>query len=93
VFFSGALSVISGSGIGPRVAFSKAVLPTLRDTNLPAAVDLCVLDAIAANFGRTIWPVAAVLIFSTTLGIVKRTAAPLVAGVFVASRVILARVR
>lgn len=97
VFFPGSLGVISGSGIGPSVAFSKAVLPTLRDANLPAAVDLGVLGAIAANFGRTMSPVAAVVIFSATLvgvptlGIVKRTAPPLIAGVLVALLVVLAR--
>lgn len=96
-FFPGLLAVVSGSGIGPSVAFSKAVLPSLREANLPAALDLGVMSAIAANFGRTMSPVAAVVIFSAalvgvpTLAIVKRTAVPLIAGGLVALLVLVAR--
>jgi len=65
-FFPGLLAVISGSGLGPSVAFAKAVLPPLSG-NLPLALDLGSLAAIAASFGRTMSPVSAVVIFSATL--------------------------
>ena len=96
-FFPGVLAVITGSGIGPSVAFSKAVLPALRDTDLPAALDLGTLGAIAATFGRTMSPVAAVVIFCATFGgvparaLVRRTALPLLAGFGAALLVVLAR--
>ncbi|MEO6246538.1 MAG: hypothetical protein ABIQ12_13990, partial [Opitutaceae bacterium] len=95
-FFPGLLGVITGSGIGPSVAFSKAVLPALRD-NLPVALDLGVLAAIAATFGRTMSPAAAVVIFSSTQAdvsttqIVKRTAPPLLAGFAVVLLIVIAR--
>jgi C4-dicarboxylate transporter, DcuC family len=98
-FFPGLLGVISGSGIGPSVAFSKAVLPSVSVTNLPAALDFGVTSAIAANFGRTMSPVAAVVIFCGTLvgvpalGIVKRTALPMIVGVGVAMLVVYLRSR
>ena len=96
-FFPGLLAVITGSGIGPSVAFSKAVLPALRDTDLPAALDLGTLGAIAATFGRTMSPVAAVVIFCATFGgvppraLIRRTALPLLAGFAAALLVVLAR--
>jgi DcuC family C4-dicarboxylate transporter len=65
-FFPGLLAVISGTGLGPSVAFAKAVLPPLKD-NLPLALDLGTLAAIAGSFGRTMSPVAAVVIFAGTL--------------------------
>ena len=95
-FFPGLLGVITGSGIGPSVAFSKAVLPALRD-NLPAALDLGVLAAIAATFGRTMSPAAAVVNFSAAQAgvsvteIVKRTAPPLLAGFAVVLLIVIAR--
>lgn len=95
-FFPGVLGVITGSGIGPSVAFSKAVLPGLRD-NLPLALDLGVIAAIAATFGRTMSPAAAVVIFSANqagvpaIEIVRRTAFPLIAGFVVALLLIVAR--
>ena len=96
-FFPGLLAVITGSGIGPSVAFSKAVLPALRGTDLPAALDLGTLGAIAATFGRTMSPVAAVVIFCATFGgvparaLIRRTALPLLAGFAAALLVVLAR--
>ncbi len=96
VFFPGALGVITGSGIGPSVAFSNAVLPGLRD-NLATALDLGVLAAIAATFGRTMSPAAAVVIFSsnhvgvTVTEVVKRTAPPLLAGLVVVLVIVFAR--
>ncbi len=95
-FFPGALGVITGSGIGPSVAFSNAVLPALRD-NLAVALDLGVLAAIAATFGRTMSPAAAVVIFSSNhvgvpvTDVVKRTAPPLLAGFAVVLAIVIAR--
>ena len=94
---TGLLAIIAGTGIGPSVAFSKAVLPTLRDTNLAGALDLGALAAIAATFGRTMSPVAAVVIFCATFGnaktiaLIKHTAVPLLAGFVVALGVVIAR--
>src|SRR5262249_1093493 len=95
-FFPRLLGVIRGSGIGPSVAFSKAVLPALRD-HLPAALDLGVLAAIAATFGRTMSPAAAVVIFSANHSgvpateVVKRTALPLIAGFAMVLLIVIAR--
>lgn len=94
---TGALAIIAGTGIGPSVAFSKAVLPTLRDTNLTGALDLGALAAIAATFGRTMSPVAAVVIFCATFGnaktvaLIKHTAPPLLAGFVVMLLIFIAR--
>ena len=65
--FPALLAVLSGSGLGPSVAFSKAVLPTLSQTDLPAALNLGVFGAIGASFGRTMSPVAAVVVFTAAL--------------------------
>lgn len=96
-FFPGLLGVVSGSGIGPSVAFSKAVLPTLSLSDLPNALDLGVLAAIAATFGRTMSPAAAVVIFSAAQAgvsvteLVRRTALPLIAGFLVTLVIVIAR--
>ncbi len=80
------LAVLSGSGTAPSVSFSKAVLPSLAKVNPSGAVDLGVIGAIGATFGRTMSPVAAIVIFTTTLvkttpyEIIKRTGPALVAG-------------
>ena len=65
--FPMALGVVSGSGLGPSVAFSWAVLPGLSAVNLPAALDLGVFGAIGASWGRTMSPVAAVVIYTALL--------------------------
>jgi DcuC family C4-dicarboxylate transporter len=81
-----ALAVLSGSGTAPSVAFSKAVLPALSAVDLDAAIDVGLLGAIGATFGRTMSPVAAVVIFTSTLvgctplQIVKRTGPALAIG-------------
>ncbi|HZF16232.1 MAG TPA: C4-dicarboxylate transporter DcuC [Steroidobacteraceae bacterium] len=81
----GTLAVISGTGIGPSVAFAKAVLPSLTH-DLPLALDLGSLAAIASSFGRTMSPVAAVVIFTATLTgvstwqLIRRVAPALIAG-------------
>lgn len=94
---TGLLAIIAGTGIGPSVAFSKAVLPSLRETNLAGALDLGALAAISASFGRTMSPVAAVVIFCATFGnaptlaLIKRTAGPLLAGFVVTLAIFIAR--
>ena len=83
------LAVLSGSGTAPSVSFSKAVLPALAKINQQGAVDLGVIGAIGATFGRTMSPVAAIVIFTTTLvkttpfELVKRTSPALLAGFIV----------
>ena len=95
-FFPGLLAIVSGSGMGPSVGFAKAVLPSLRD-NVPLALDLGTLAAISGGFGRTMSPVAAVVIFSamltgtTTWNLIKTTAPVLLAGYVVVLLVVLAR--
>jgi len=80
------VAVISGSGIAPCVSFCKAVLPEVAKLDQAAALNLGVLAAVASNFGRTMSPVAAVVMFSSTLvkvspiELVKKTAPPLLAG-------------
>jgi len=80
------LAVISGSGIAPCVSFCKAVLPEVAKLDQAAALNLGVLAAVASNFGRTMSPVAAVVMFTSTLvkvtpiDLVKKTAPPLLAG-------------
>lgn len=84
--FPWVLAVVSGSGIAPCVSFCKAVLPEVAKLDQVAALNLGVVAAIASNFGRTMSPVAAVVMFSATLvkcspiDIVKKTAPPLLAG-------------
>lgn len=92
----GILAIVSGSGIGPSVAFSKAVLPTLQH-DLPLALDLGVLAAIASTFGRTMSPVAAVVIFCGTLAgispwqLIKQTAPVLIGGFVIVLSIVLLR--
>jgi len=80
------LAVVSGSGIAPCVSFCKAVLPTVAKTDPTGALHLGVLAAVASNFGRTMSPVAAVVMLSSSLvkvspvEIVKKTAPPLLVG-------------
>lgn len=82
-----ALAVISGSGTAPSVSFSQAVLPSIAKTNLLSAIDLGVIGAIGATFGRTMSPVAAVVIYAAIqlpgikpIDIVKKTSIPLLVG-------------
>jgi DcuC family C4-dicarboxylate transporter len=95
-FFPGVLAVASGSGVAPSVAFAQAVLPSLRD-DVPLALDLGTLAAISASFGRTMSPVAAVVIFSaslcgvTTWTLIRRVAPPLLVGWVVVTAAVIAR--
>ncbi|WP_221029305.1 C4-dicarboxylate transporter DcuC [Actomonas aquatica] len=92
--FPGALAVVTGSGTGPSVAFTKAIVPALSATDLHLSLDLGALGAIAANYGRTVSPVAAVVLFVTSLAGVeiaptfRRLALPLLAGFVVAFGVV-----
>lgn len=81
-----ALAVISGSGTAPSVTFSKAVLPTMGAiAGMDIAVQLGALGAIGASLGRTMSPLAAVVVFSAQLAgvtprqIVQQTAPPMIA--------------
>lgn len=66
------LAVLSGSGTAPSVAFSQAVLPGMVETaGIAVAVTLGVAGAIGASIGRTMSPVAAVMIFTSTLAEVE----------------------
>jgi DcuC family C4-dicarboxylate transporter len=97
-FFPGLLAAASGSGVAPSVAFAKAVLPSLRD-DTPLALDLGSLAAIGASFGRTMSPVAAVVIFSasltgvTTWKLIRRVAPALLVGYVAVLAVVIARGR
>ncbi|RMF35019.1 MAG: hypothetical protein D6747_03605 [Chlorobiota bacterium] len=80
------LAVLSGSGTAPSVTFSKAVLPGLSSAiGIDRSVELGALGAIGASLGRTMSPLAAVVIFSAQLAgtqpraIVRRTAPALLA--------------
>lgn len=80
------LAVISGSGTAPSVAFSQAVLPGIvASTGLAAAILLGVSGAIGASIGRTMSPVSAVMLFTSTLAevppaaLVKLVTMPLLA--------------
>lgn len=96
-FFTWFLAVICGSGTAPSVAFSKAVLPQLSTADLSQAIDLGVIGAIASTYGRTMSPVAAVVVFTATmmnvppLSVVRRTAPPLAAGALVVLALLLSR--
>lgn len=75
------LAVLSGSGTAPSVTFSKAVLPGLVPAlGVDRSVELGALGAVGASLGRTMSPLAAVVIFSAQLAqvppraIVRRTA-------------------
>lgn len=87
-------AVLSGSGTAPSVAFTNAVVPSLSQVNTSGAVDIGLLGAIGATFGRTMSPVAAVVIFATSLchvkplQIVERTAPALLCG-FIAVLIIM----
>lgn len=67
------MAVLSGSGTAPSVAFSKAMLPGLLSMGPGQAIDIGVLGAIGANVGRTMSPVAAVVLFTSALAQVSIT--------------------
>ena len=61
------IAVLGGSGTAASVAFSQSMLPMLAQIDVPQAVDLGVAGAIGANVGRTMSPVAAVVLFTSAL--------------------------
>ncbi|MBK6290950.1 MAG: C4-dicarboxylate transporter DcuC [Ignavibacteria bacterium] len=66
------LAVISGSGTAPSVAFSQAVLPGVVATGaISAAILMGVAGAIGAGLGRTMSPVSAIMLFTSTLAEVE----------------------
>lgn len=81
------MAAVGGSGTAPSVAFTKAMLPTVAHTNPVGAVDLGVSAAIGANVGRTMSPVAAVVLFTSALAeisvpaLIRRVAPCMVAAV------------
>ncbi len=66
------LAIISGSGTAPSVAFSQAVLPGVVATGaVSAAILMGVAGAIGAGLGRTMSPVSAIMLFTSTLAEVE----------------------
>jgi len=61
------IAVLGGSGTAASVAFSKSMVPALAQVDVAHAVDLGVAGAIGANVGRTMSPVAAVVLFTSAL--------------------------
>lgn len=81
------LAVLSGSGTAPSVTFSRAVLPSMAEAaGVQHAIELGALGAIGASLGRTMSPLAAVVVFSAQLVgvqprvLVRLTAVPLLVG-------------
>lgn len=80
-----ALATLSGSGIAPAVAVMRLLVPSAEALGLDP-VRLGTTIALAAHFGRTMSPVAAVALFSASItgtsavDLVKRVALPLLAG-------------
>lgn len=78
------LAIICGSGTAPSVSFSAAMLPAVAKTSVGGAVQLGTTAAIGANIGRTMSPVSAILLFTSTLAnvapteIIKLVSIPLV---------------
>ena len=66
------LAIISGSGTAPSVTFSQAVLPGIASTaGVASAILIGVTAAIGASVGRTMSPVSAVMLFTSTLAEVE----------------------
>jgi DcuC family C4-dicarboxylate transporter len=80
-----ALAILSGSGIAPAVATIKALVPAAVALQLDP-VRLGALSALAAHFGRTMSPAAAVVMLCATLSettrgqLIERVAPPLLVG-------------
>jgi DcuC family C4-dicarboxylate transporter len=63
--FPWALSVLSGSGSGPILAFAQTFLAQMNGN--PNGVHLAALACLGGAFGRTMSPVAAVVVYSSGL--------------------------
>lgn len=61
------LAVVSGSGTAPSVSFTQAVVPAMATADLAHGVDIGILGAVGASLGRTMSPVAAIVLFTATL--------------------------
>lgn len=83
-----ALARICGSGIAPAVASMRAFVPRAGALAIDP-VQLGAISAVAAHFGRTMSPAAAVVALTATLAgaerddILRRVAPPLLAGLLV----------
>lgn len=61
------LAMVSGSGTAPSVSFTQAIVPALAQIDGSHGVDIGILGAIGASLGRTMSPVAAIVLFTSTL--------------------------
>jgi C4-dicarboxylate transporter, DcuC family len=86
--FPWALALLSGSGSGPVLAYGETFL--VRAATSPGAATLAAVACLAGAFGRTMSPVAAVVIYSSglvnqsPLALVRRLAPALLLGAVVA---------
>src|SRR5205823_5414624 len=93
IFFPWALAVLSGSGSGPILTFAGAFLKDVAE--LEEAPSLAALACVAGACGRTMSPVAAVVLYCAglvgepPLRLVRVALPALLAGVFVAFAVLL----
>ena len=85
--FPWALSLLSGSGSGPILTFAQTFLPGLSAADDPAR--LAVLACFGGAFGRTMSPVAAVVVYCSGLAaispiaLIRRLAPAILAGAVV----------
>jgi C4-dicarboxylate transporter, DcuC family len=79
------VAFIGGSGTAASVSFSKSMLPPLAGSNPALALKLGVSGSIGANIGRTMSPVAAIVLFVSALAdvqiqdLMKRVLLPMLA--------------
>jgi C4-dicarboxylate transporter, DcuC family len=82
------VAVIGGSGTAASVAFSQSIVPGLVETSTQLAIMVGVAGAVGANVGRTMSPVAAVVLFTSALAdvpiadLVKTSAKCMLAALF-----------
>jgi len=84
IVFPGALAMLSGSGSGPVLAFAQSLLPHMDESHQPTRI--AALACHSGSFGRTLSPVAAVVIYTAGLvgvdprELLKHVARPLLLG-------------
>jgi len=61
------VAFVGGSGTAASVAFSQSIIPQLASQSAEFAISIGVVGAIGANVGRTMSPVAAVVLFISAL--------------------------